>query len=584
MRRYAIAFTLLLFLLSAVAIRLFHLQIVQHELWVAQAQKIQQQETIKIPKRGRIYDRNGILLAEDVPAISIALDNSQMTRPEKLQELLYHYLGISFAESHGKIYHQGYFTWLQRQVDLDTAQKLKTEAHANQVQGLLFIEDFKRSYPQRDLASNIIGFTDLDNHGIEGIELQFDALLRGEESLVAIRSMGDRNRTEIKREVLKQGTPGDDIYLTIDSRIHQLTEEAISAGVRRYEAKGGFALVMNVHTGEVEAMAQDKRFDLNHFQSSTPLERKNIAVTTPFEPGSSAKMFTMLAALEADPTIVNRSFNGDASYRPPVTRRHGSQTLTTYPRAFHNSENKSYGSVTPTTVIQESINTAMIQIAYEIVGAQRLYEHLLELGFSQKTGIDLPGEVSGFLRSPDANNPTELGDVAIGQAFSVTGIQLATAVCAIADGGMILKPKILLATQDPRRAVLERIPYTASRQVAHQSNTITLTQMMKEVVRRGSGTAAQIKGYEVAAKSGTAQKAIPGMGYVKGKYTSLFAGFIPADDPQYVILVVLDEVGTKEYYGGRTAGPIFKEIAEGILRLKGIPPKPESTESDKTQN
>ena len=574
MKRYRIGLIALFLLLIAIAFRLFHLQVVQHDLWAAQAQKIQQLEIVKTLQRGRIYDRNGALLAEDIPAVSIALDNSQMTRPEKLQELLKRFLGFSDAESHEKIYKPAYFTWLKRHVDIELAEKLRSAARTNQIQGLLFIDDFRRSYPQRDLASNIIGFTNTDNMGIEGAELQFDAMLRGTESLIAISAMGDRNRTEIKREMLKQGTPGKSIYLTIDSRIQHLAEEAISDGARRYQAKSGFVLVMNVQTGEVEAMAQNKRYDLNQFKQSTPDQRKNLSVTIPFEPGSSAKIFTMLAALEADPSIVYQTFDGGASYRPAVIRKRGGQVVTTYPRAFHNSELKGYGMVTPNKIIQESINTAMIQIAYEIIGPQRLYEHLLDLGFAQKTGIALPGEITGYLKEPDpVLHPTVLGDLAIGQAFSVTGIQLATAVSAIANGGILLQPEILLAAEASERTLEKKAQREMPKLIAHRVSTELLTEMMKDVVRQGTGTAAKTDGYEIAAKSGTAQKAIPGEGYVKGKYTSLFVGFLPADRPQYAIIVVFDEVGSKEYYGGRTAGPVFKEIAAGIIRLKELPPR-----------
>jgi cell division protein FtsI/penicillin-binding protein 2 len=573
MRRYRIALIVLLVLLLAITFRLFHLQVLQHDLWAAQAQKIQQQEIVKLSQRGRIYDRNGVLLAEDIPAVSIALDNSQMTRPEKLQQLLKRYLGFSDAEAHGKIYKSAYFTWLKRHVDTAIAEQLKTEARANQVQGLIFLDDFRRSYPQRDLASNVVGFTNTDNNGIEGAELQFNETLKGTESLVAISAMGDRNRTEIKREVLKPGTPGKNIYLTVDSRIQQYAESAISEGARRYQAKSGFILVMNVQTGEIEAMAQSKRYNLNLFKQSSPEQRKNLAVTFPFEPGSSAKIFTMLAALEADPGIVHQSFDGGVSYRPAVIRKRGNEAITTYPRAFRNSEFKGYGMVTPNKIIQESINTAMIQIAYEIIGPQRLYEHLLDLGFAQKTGIDLPGEIAGFLKEPNPIlHPTVLGDLAIGQAFSVTGIQLVTALAAIANGGILLQPKILLSTEEKEGLFEKNAKRDKPKLIAHRASTESLTEMMKDVVRQGTGIAAQIEGYDIAAKSGTAQKAIPGEGYVKGKYTSLFVGFLPADRPQYAIVVVFDEVGSKEYYGGRTAGPVFKDIAKGIIRLKEIPP------------
>jgi cell division protein FtsI/penicillin-binding protein 2 len=544
-RRLTIAFVCLIGFFLILAGRLAQLQLVEADQWRALATRFQE-GTVTIPSpRGRIYDRNGVLLAEDVRAISVAVDNYHVTRPELLEQLLTSHLQIPREVVREKLYRPSYFTWIARAIPPDKAESLEQAARSAGARGLILIEDRKRQYPHGDLASNVLGFAGIDGKGLEGIELLFDEELQGRDSVWSFVRMA--NGTQIERRQIQAGQPGRDLTLTIDSRIQHIAEQAITKGVRRYKAKAGLALVLDPWTGEVLAMAQDKRYDLNDFQRSRPEQRQNLSVIWAFEPGSSFKIFTMLAALEHNVIALDERISGSA------THRIASHT-------FRNADGKEYGLVTPKDVIKNSINTAMIRIAQRL-GEERLYQALKRYGFGQKTGIELPGEVSGYLPPVQSWSALEIGAIAIGQSVSVTAIQLASRVAAIATGGRLIPPTIVKG-RTPRQET----------KIASETSCRSLTEMMIETVRSGTGVLAQIDGYTIAAKTGTAQKAVPGQGYVKGKYVASFEGFFPAEAPRYVILIVLDEPGGREYYGSETAAPIFKEIAQQLIALDRIPP------------
>jgi cell division protein FtsI/penicillin-binding protein 2 len=544
-RRLTIAFVCLIGFFLILAGRLAQLQLVEADQWRALATRFQE-GTVTIPSpRGRIYDRNGVLLAEDVRAISVAVDNYHMTRPELLEQLLTSHLQIPREVVREKLYRPSYFTWIARAIPPDKAESLEQAARSAGARGLILIEDRKRQYPHGDLASNVLGFAGIDGKGLEGIELLFDEELQGRDSVWSFVRMA--NGTQIERRQIQAGQPGRDLTLTIDSRIQHIAEQAITKGVQRYKAKAGLALVLDPWTGEVLAMAQDKRYDLNDFQRSRPEQRQNLSVIWAFEPGSSFKIFTMLAALEHNVIALDERISGSATYRIAS-------------HTFRNADGKEYGLVTPKDVIKNSINTAMIRIAQRL-GEERLYQALKRYGFGQKTGIELPGEVSGYLPPVQSWSALEIGAIAIGQSVSVTAIQLASRVAAIATGGRLIPPTIVKG-RTPRQET----------KIASETSCRSLTEMMIETVRSGTGVLAQIDGYTIAAKTGTAQKAVPGQGYVKGKYVASFEGFFPAEAPRYVILIVLDEPGGREYYGSETAAPIFKEIAQQLIALDRIPP------------
>jgi cell division protein FtsI/penicillin-binding protein 2 len=298
-------------------------------------------------------------------------------------------------------------------------------------------------------------------------------------------------------------------------------------------------------------MAQDKTYDLNRFQTSTVDARRNLAVTQLFEPGSIFKVFTGLAALDAGVVSVGDTFNGDDG-------------IEVFGHVMHNSERDSYGTVTFAQIIEDSINTGMIRVAQQL-GEEPLHAMLVDLGFGRPTGIELPGEVAGILRDVEDWSGLALASTSIGQSVAVTGIQLARAMAAVANGGVLVAPHVVDANGGRDEGNVLQV-------VASGGACATMRSLMVNVVESGTGTLAAIDGFPIAGKTGTAQKAIPGRGYVAGKYTSLFAGVLTAGKPEYVVLVVLDEVKTTSVGGGSTAGRIFRETASRLANLEQLIP------------
>ena len=561
-RRLGLIALLFVLLFAGIAARLVALQVIDSARWSDLAKRIQEEERIETASRGRLFDRNGVLLAQDLPAVSIALDNYHMSQPEVLIDILKRHLSLPEDTLTKKVYQEGYFTWIQRQVELGAARAIEAEARNLGALGLIFIDEPKRVYPQQALASNVIGFTGVDHHGLEGAELAFEEWLAGADTVVHVQRTG--TGIELLRTTQSVGGPGADVTLTLDARLQQLAEQKLDEGVRDFSAKDGFAIVLDPRTGEVLAMAQAKRFDLNHYAQSPASARLNQAVARAYEPGSLFKVFTGLAALETQAVGLNERFDGDRKVRIGG-------------HAFGNAEaGHKFGRVTLKEIIQNSINIGMIQVAQR-VGQQALYRYLQRIGIGRPTGLGLPGELPGSLIPVERWSPLEIGAVAIGQAVTVTGLQLASRMAALANEGRIMQPILMLAARDVDGNVLARTRPHSTGRVASLLNTQLMIDMMKAVVEAGTGMDARLNGFSAAAKSGTAQKVVPGeAGYSNNKYISSFAGFFPADRPQYFILVVLDEVGDWKGragpWGGFTAGSIFKHIAEGLINLEKLYP------------
>jgi len=540
-----LAACLALFLVVIIG-RLVQLQLVEGAQWRALAAAVQERQIELPPRRGSITDRDGTLLAFDVKATAIAVDGYNMTKPETLLSILAEELGETRQALSDLVYRASYFTWIDRAVDLETAQRIRERAGEAGAHGLIFFDAWKRCYPQGRLASNLIGFVGLDGVGLEGIELAHDDALRGTPTRLHVVEGAD-GRTYQTRTI-DPGTPGQDIQLTIDAGLQFACEEEIEEGVAAFQANGGMIVVLDPSSGDVLAMAQDKGFDLNAFWTSTAEERKNLATSFLFEPGSIFKAFTGLAALDAGVVSVDDVFDGNDGIE--ITGHE-----------MHNADFISYGTVTFAEIIEHSVNTAMIRVAFQL-GVDPFYEALVDLGFGQATGIELPGEEEGILRPPTAWTPLDLAAASIGQSVAVTGLQLARGVAAIANDGL-LPPIHILAQEDASTSSANR--------VTDPGIADTMCALLERVVRSGTGTLAAIPGFSVAGKTGTAQKATPGRGYVDEKYTSLFAGILPADDPQYVVVVVLDEVKTATVSGGYTAGQIFRATATRLIHTERVP-------------
>jgi len=544
-RRGRVLATVLALCALVVVARLVQLQIFEAGHWRAYATSVQE-STIEVPpRRGAILDRDGTPLAFDVKATAIAVDGYNMTKPETLITILTDELGRPRSEIRDLVYRPSYFTWVERRVDLETGQRIEERARDAGAYGLIFFDTWKRCYPEGRLASNVIGFVGTDGIGLEGIELEFDDLLRGRPSRIRIIEGAD-GRTYMT-EILEAGSPGTDVRLTLDANLQFACEEEIEAGVARFRAQGGMIVVLDPSTGDILAMAQDKGYDLNSFWTSTAAARRNSAVSSIFEPGSIFKVFAGLAALEAGVVRPEDTFDGDDG-------------IEIAGHVMHNADHIPYGTVTFAEIIENSVNTGMIRVAL-LLGEEGLHDALALYGFGEPTGVELPGEEAGILRPADAWSRLDLAAASIGQSVAVTGLQLARAIAAVATNGRLPDVSIVLGGEG-----------RSGRTVSSAESASTMLELMERVVESGTGTLAAIENFAVAGKTGTAQKATPGRGYVDEKYTSLFAGVLPAEDPQFVILVALDEVGTGPVSGGYTAGQIFQAAATRMIHAQRLTP------------
>jgi len=530
--------------------RLVQLQVFEHSKWSAAAAAMQE-ATIEIPgQRGSILDANGVPLAYDIRASAIAVDGISAVLPAVLARILSEELGLTLSAATDLVTRDSYFTWVDRDVDLETARRIEDRMEEAGAYGLVFIDTWQRCYPQNSLASNIIGFVGIDGYGLEGIELAYDEELRGTPTTVHI--VESANGSTVSTETIVEGRRGSDIVLEIDARLQLICEESIDAGVDRFDARAGMIVVIDPDDGRVLAMAQSERYNINEYSSSPAEQRKNLAVAYPFEPGSIFKSFCGVAALEAgvvDPTDL---LNGDDG-------------ITVGGHVIHNSEYHSYGMITFAEVIQGSINAGMIQVALEL-GKEPYHAFLSAVGFGAETGIELPGEVHGTLRDPSLWSDLDLASSSIGQSVAVTAIQLVVGLATIANGGYTVQPHIVQSVDG-----IATGPYELGTQVVSSQSCAEMREMMELVVESGTAMLAALDGIAVAGKSGTAQKAEPGVGYSSDKYTSLFTGLFPADDPKYVFLVVLDEVGTTPVWGGYTCGQIFHDAASRYLVCEPLP-------------
>jgi cell division protein FtsI/penicillin-binding protein 2 len=529
----------------AVFARLFQLQILEHQKWEVLAQNIQE-DLVEVPsRRGTIYDRNGVPLAYDVPAYSIAVDNFRVTNPEILVRLLQEELGMSGEEAKARVYRQSYFTWLARNVDLDKAERFRALAQAQRIRGLLFFPTWKRAYPYGSLAIEVLGLVGVDGDGLSGLELQFDSVLRGKPRVLRILRAADGTPYDLWEE--NPGEPGRDLHLTLDVRVQWICESELDATLRTTPADRGCAVVLNPKTGEVLALAQSPRYDPKNPDIAL---LRPWAVTDVFEPGSTFKGLVALAAWDLGLVTETEYFEASS---PRIVAG----------VAIKNANNRSYPPLLLRDALAQSVNTVLVQIAQR-VGVAHLYTYFQRMGFGAPTGIELPGEVSGLLRPPEKWTEVDLAVSSFGQGVGVTAIQLAAAYAALCHDGVLLRPHLLPAQPEARGTI------------AKPSSCQKIREFLGYAVNHGTGTPAHVPGFKVGGKSGTAQIALPGQGYVPGHVSTAMAAFFPWDSPQYTIVVVYQTSKTDDFWSGTTAVPSVGRIVRAMA-ASGIVYPPEMT-------
>ncbi len=542
-----------------VLIRAFHLQIASGDRLREMAEGQHLRQLRVSPRRGAIYDRHGAELAVSADVDSVyanprrlkAMEQDPRTVARRISKIL----DLDRESLVKRLSADRYFVWIERRVTPNEA----TQIRALDIPGLELTTEARRYYPNRHLAAHLLGFADIDGRGIEGVELAFEDRLRGSDRRVeAIR---DRRGHVVFADDMEddRSMQGQSVVLTIDKAIQHIAERELALGVRTFEARGGSVVVMDPSSGEILALANYPPFNPNEPSKHPTAHRRNRAVVDRFEPGSTIKPFTMASALASGSVKSNQSINCENG----VTRIAG--------RVLHDAH--PYEWLTPTQILAYSSNIGIAKIALDL-GKKNLYRGLRRFGFGEPTGLGIPGETAGILRHYRRWYDVDAATVSFGQGMSVTNVQLATAMSAIANGGRLMQPMLVRRLSDGHGVTIEENTPRVRRQVVPRRVAKLVGQMLTAVTEPG-GTAieAAVDGYLVAGKTGTAQKAdyVHG-GYAKDKWLASFIGFAPAERPTVVISVVIDEP-VIAHYGGTVAGPVFRRIAEVTLRHMGVAPE-----------
>lgn len=553
--RLGLARTIFALIFIAVAGRAFQLQVLQGDKLKRLGERQQLKEWIVLPKRGAVLDRVGEPLALSLEAQSVYARPHRVHQQEVLARSLAKILNLRSAEVKQKLLSDKPFVWIKRQVSPIEADQVQ----ALNVDGVGMFYEPHRYYPQGQLAGQVIGFVSRDSEGLEGLELQYNDYIRGETGSSIIE------RDALGRRVLAQGLEGlripagGDVYLTIDTSIQHLAEKELESTVVKNRAKAGVAIVVEPFTGEVLALANYPSFDPNNFSKESAQQRRNRAVTDSFEPGSTFK--TILAAAALEEGVVGKE---DLFYCEMGKYAFGGKIIhDTHP----------YGWLPFYKILQVSSNIGFTKVA-EKLKKERYFRYIEKFGFGKTTGIDMPGEIPGLLRRPESWSAVDLATHAFGQGISVTPMQLVMAYAAVANGGFLMRPYVVSRVMSPNGEVLaQNQPHVVRRAISDKTSQL-LASMLKEVTSEGgTGTMANIEGFDVAGKTGTAQKAdLAHGGYSAKKRVASFIGFVPAKDPRLVVLVLVDEPEVS-VYGGTVAAPAFRDIARGALSHLAVAPQ-----------
>ncbi len=559
--RKSIAFVMFLLLAAIIALvgRIAWVQFVEgRHLAEKSRTQLRDSKLLQSP-RGTIYDRSGRELAISSLRKSLYVNPREFNKePAAMAAKLAPILDMKTEAVRDRLLAGGSFVWLKRTLEPEAAQKVVDLIKAENIRGLSFIEESKRYYPNDGLAAQVLGFVGTDDVGLSGIEMALDKTIKGE----LVRQAVDTDsygipilRSSVMFKPVKQGKS---VYLTIDSAIQFIVEQSLDKVMARTQARGATVIIMNPRTGEILAMASRPGFDPNRFYRYGAGEWKNRAVSVIYEPGSTFKALVAAAALQEKVIGMNERFV-DNGYIEVSGRR------------IKNWSGDSYGTVPLIDVIKNSINTSFVQIGLRL-GAERLNNYARAFGFGQATDIELPGEEEGLLFKSEDMRDSDLATMAIGQSIAVTPLQLLTAVSAIANDGVLVKPYIIKEVYNADGSLASATPTQRVRQVISPETSKLLTGLMEKVISEGGGKRAAVKGYRFAGKTGTAERLKEsGGGYEAGRYIASFVGFGPTEDPQVAALVVIDDpVGA--YYGGEIAAPVFGEIMNQVMRYLTIRP------------
>lgn len=548
-KRAIIMATTIVFGFVMIVVRLSDIMLLEHKKYTDKALMQQlKQEDIQV-RRGMVFDRRGREMVVNLDMESLYCDPAEIAEPEDSARVLAEATGKPSKAILAKLSSDTRFVWLDRKLKAETVAKIKDA----KLSGIGFRPDTKRFYPNGTLAAHVLGFTNVDNRGIEGVELKYDSYLRGlSGKVVRVRDASGRTLSE----GMDMESRGNNMLLTIDEGLQYMVEAELDNALTKWNATAASAIMMDPFTGEILALANKPSYNPNAINGRYDSDRRNRVITDYYEPGSTFKIIIGTAALEEGAVKVDQKFDCSRG------------AVEVGGRLIHDAHK--HGVLTFKEVIQKSSNVGSAMIGMKL-GKENVYKYARAFGFGEKTGIDLPGEISGRISPPEKWSGMSIGSISIGQEVAVTPLQILRAYSAIANGGSLINPHVVSKIMAPDGGLLwSSTP--ERKKVISQKTAETFKDILKTVTEEGgTATSAAVKGNYVAGKTGTAQIIDPRTKkYSKEKYISSFVGFVPADNPKIAMIVVIYEP-KGQIYGGVVAGPVFKKVAEAALSYMNVP-------------
>ncbi len=533
----------------AVFFRLADIMLINHDWYLLKARGQQTRKEVIPVKRGVIMDRRGHELAVNLETESIFCNPAEVISANQVARTLSSTIHKDKSAIYAKLVTNKHFSWVERKMEVEKARYIQ----GLRLQGVGLVTEMKRVYPKGALASHIVGFVNLDNKGIEGVEKGYEKYLTAKEGSAYVGRDAKGNSLS---EGSKKDIRGNDIVLTIDEGLQYILEKNLDAAMSKWRAVSATAIMMDPYTGEILALANRPNFDPGELFEANQSEIRNRAITDCYEPGSTFKIVVGIAALEEKVVTPETRFDCSAG-----TIEVGGRRI---------KDDHKHGVLAFREVIQKSSNVGTIKTAL-MVGKPKLYEYIKKFGFGDKTGIDLQGEISGLVKSPDRWSGTSIGAMAIGQEIAVTPLQVLRAYSAVANGGYLVTPHVVKEIRSPTGAIISKIEPKTQRIISAETAAIFRGILKTVTEAGGTATEAAVEGNEVAGKTGTAQLFDPQTKhYSKTRYIGSFVGFVPAENPRLAMIVVIKEP-KGQIYGGIVAGPVFRQIANEALSYLTVP-------------
>ncbi|MFD2656260.1 stage V sporulation protein D [Gracilibacillus thailandensis] len=567
-RRIVTVFLFALIIMAVIVIRLGYVQFIWSDFLIAEAEDLWSRDIVFEPERGKIIDTNEEVLAENVSAPTVMVVPRQVTEAEQTARQLANVLDMSYEDVLEAIHKN------ERIVILQPEGRKISEEKAMAVQmldleGIYIAEDSIRHYPNGAYLSHVLGFSGIDNQGLTGLELMYEEMLSGTEGSLSFYSDAKGKRMPQMADKYTPPEDGYDLQLTIDSRVQTIMERELDIAEEKYNPDGAIAIAVNPKDGSILGMSSRPNFDPANYQDiSAEVYNRNLPIWSTYEPGSTFKIITLAAALEEGLVdLENDEYVDDGDIEVGGTH-------------LHCWKSGGHGHQTFLEVVQNSCNPGFIVLGQKL-GKERLFSYIEDFGFGQKTGIDLQGEATGILFDLDNVGPVELATTAFGQGVSVTPIQQVMAVSAAVNGGYLYEPYVAKAFLDPvtGEAVNTTEPVLKNRIISADTSK-EVREALESVVALGTGRSAYVDGYRVGGKTGTAQKVGEDGKYMENNHIVSFIGFAPADDPEIVVYVAVDNPKDVVQFGGVVAAPIVGTIIEDSLRALGVPRQDDGIEKD----